>query len=69
MTDHQGQSAQNDERKYWERQMNRVLGGVENCEIEDIPSYLTPDANRGVKYSDEIIEMKVLIKFIMYFII
>ena len=49
--------------------MNRVLGGVENCEIEDIPSYLTPDANRGVKYSDEIIEMKVLIKFILYFII
>ena len=60
LTDHQGKSAQNDERKYWERKMNKILGGEENCDIEDIPSYLTPDADRGVTYSDEIIEMKVI---------
>ena len=59
LTDHQGKSAQNDERKYWERKMNKILGGEENCDREDIPSYLTPDADRGVTYSDEIIEMKV----------
>ena len=62
MTDHQGKSAQNDERKYWERKMNKILGGEENCDIEDIPSYLTPDADRGVTYSDEIIEMKVRLR-------
>ena len=39
--------------------MNKILGGEENCDREDIPSYLTPDADRGVTYSDEIIEMKV----------
>ena len=59
LTDHAGNSIRNDERKFWERKMNKVLGGEENCDIEDIPSYLTPDADRGVIYSDEIIEMKV----------
>lgn len=38
--------------------MNKILGGQEDCEKEDIPSFLTPDADRGVKYSDELIEMK-----------
>ena len=42
--------------------MNKILGGEENCDIEDIPSYLTPDADRGVTYSDEIIEMKVRLR-------
>ena len=60
LTDHAGNSIRNDERKFWERKMNKVLGGEENCDIEDIPSYLTPDADRGVIYSDEIIEMKVI---------
>ena len=58
LTDHQGKSAANDERKFWERKMNKVLGGEEGCDREDIPSHLTPDADRGVVYSDELIEMK-----------
>ena len=58
LTDHQGKSAANDNRKFWERKLNKVLGGEEGCEREDIPSFLTPDADRGVVYSDEIIEMK-----------
>jgi hypothetical protein len=58
LTDHKGKSAANDERKFWERKMNKVLGGEEGCDREDIPSHLTPDADRGVVYSDEIIEMK-----------
>ena len=58
LTDHEGKSAANDNRKFWERKLNKVLGGEEGCEREDIPSFLTPDADRGVVYSDEIIEMK-----------
>lgn len=58
LTDHEGKSRANDERKFWERKMNKILGGQENCDKEDIPSFLTPDADRGVKYSDELIEMK-----------
>jgi hypothetical protein len=56
----------NDERKFWERKMNKVLGGEEDCEIEDIPLYLTPDIDRGVKYSDELIEMKGKLSLHMY---
>ena len=47
-----------DDRKHWEREMNRVLGEEEGLFLEDIPRYLTPDIDRGVVYSDDIIEMK-----------
>ena len=58
LTDHGALSRKMDERKHWERAMNRVLGGELDCDIEDIPMTLTPDKERGVVYGDELIEMK-----------
>lgn len=45
------------DRRYWTRVINAAVTGSEDLK-EPIPSYLTPDKNRGVTYSDEIIEMK-----------
>ena len=44
-------------RRYWERVMWTTFTG-ENITMEPIPGYLTPDKDRGIVYSDEIIEMK-----------
>ena len=37
--------------------MNKLLNHTSPL-LEPIPLYLTPDINRGIKYSDEFIEMK-----------
>eukprot|EP00981_Chlorochromonas_danica_P000098 scaffold36_cov191-Ochromonas_danica.AAC.12 len=53
-----------DEVKSWERYVNHLLlNKTTTTDItypinETIPSFLTPDKHRGVKYSDELIEMK-----------
>jgi len=58
LTDHGQRAAVIAERRFWEREMNRVLAGEEDCEREGIPMHLTPDLDRGVVYSDELVEMK-----------
>ena len=60
LTDHVEVARQLNERSYWERQLRKTVGGepAEECEKEPIPIYLTPDKDRGVEYSDELIEMK-----------
>ena len=58
LTDHDACTAISDERKHWERAVNRVLGLEHDFEIEDIPPHLTPDKDRGVVYGDDLIEMK-----------
>jgi len=66
LTDHQGLSALNDNRKYWDRTLSKVIGGEEGYDREPIPGYLTPDIDRGVIYSDELIEMKGKLTLHMY---
>ena len=44
-------------RRYWDRVVWSKFTG-ENTTVEPIPGYLTPDKNRGIEYSNEIIEMK-----------
>lgn len=54
LTDHTKINQNIDEYRYWSRM-------VDNQDInakEEIPGYLTPDKDRGIEYSDEIIEMK-----------
>lgn len=46
-----------DERAHWDRIIYSKLLGV-NYTKEEIPPNLTPDINRGVVYSDNVIEMK-----------
>lgn len=57
LNDHTKLSAENDERKYWDRVLWSTFTG-ENITLEIVPEYLTPDKDRGVVYSDELIEMK-----------
>jgi len=65
LTDHAAVSRSIDDLKYWNRVMYDKLSGgggerdAKTNELrEDIPIYLTPDKERGVEYSDEVIEMK-----------
>ena len=59
LTDHTYINKVNDEYKYWEKLLMSKLRGEEAVDVKDpIPLYLTPDKNRGVEYSNEIIEMK-----------
>lgn len=57
LEDHTRQNDRNEEKKYWEKVLYSSVTG-ENVTIDPIPSYLTPDIDRGVVYSDEIVEMK-----------
>jgi hypothetical protein len=43
-----------------------IIGGEEGYDREPIPGYLTPDIDRGVIYSDELIEMKGKLTLHMY---
>jgi len=44
--------------KHWKRLLINKFLNHSSSLIEPIPLYLTPDINRGVKYSNEFIEMK-----------
>lgn len=57
LQDHKELKHKADMRKYWTRLLNAKLSG-QNITKEPIPLYLTPDIDRGVTYSDELIEMK-----------
>lgn len=57
LQDHRELKHKADMRKYWTRLLEAKLSG-QNVTKEPIPIYLTPDLDRGVTYSDEIIEMK-----------
>lgn len=57
LDDHKAAVVAHDEQKHWGRVMRNAFLG-ENVTQEPIPKYLTPDADRGIPYSDEIIEMK-----------
>lgn len=54
LTDHTKISQNVDEYKYW----SRMLDNQDINAREEVPRYLTPDKDRGIEYSDEIIEMK-----------
>ncbi|KAJ1428835.1 hypothetical protein B484DRAFT_65478 [Ochromonadaceae sp. CCMP2298] len=57
LDDHKGAVVAYDRRKSWDRHLrNSFLG--EEVSQEPIPDYLRPDLNRGITYSDEVIEMK-----------
>lgn len=58
LKDHQSQTEANDDVKYWERQLSNTFAEGYYAEKEAIPIHLTPDIQRGVNYSNEIIEMK-----------
>ena len=55
--DHTLQNKQNDEAKYWDKVVYGAVTG-EDVVKDPIPIYLTPDIDRGVVYSDELVEMK-----------
>lgn len=57
LRDHMDLSEGIDDREYWNRQVWCLATGS-NETLQPVPHYLTPDLDRGVKYSDEIIEMK-----------
>lgn len=57
LTDHAARSEEIGDRDYWKRQVWCLATGSNETQ-QPIPSYLTPDLDRGVKYSDEVIEMK-----------
>lgn len=57
LDDHSAAVEAHDEQKHWGRAMRNAFLGEDN-QLEPIPEYLTPDKNRGIVYSDEIIEMK-----------
>jgi hypothetical protein len=57
LQDHRELKHKADMRKYWTRLLHAKLSG-QNITKEPIPIYLTPDIDRGVTYSDELIEMK-----------
>lgn len=46
------------ERRYWERVLQAKLANDESLLREAIPVYLTPDKDRGIEYTQEVIEMK-----------
>jgi hypothetical protein len=57
LLDHLKLKHQADQRRYW----NRILQSKflnETITIEPIPIYLTPDKERGINYTNNIIEMK-----------
>jgi len=59
LTDHTYINKINDEYHYWEKLIYSKMRGDVELDIKDpIPAYLTPDKNRGVEYSNEVIEMK-----------
>jgi len=58
LEDHMLASARAEEHRYWEREIAVVTTGDESLRDVPIPSYLTPDIDEGVEYSDELIEMK-----------
>ena len=64
LEDHAAVSRRIDDYKFWQRQLQHGLTGHGEVDAktgrlqEEIPIYLTPDANRGVEYGDEVIEMK-----------
>ena len=76
LTDHTALSAANDERRAAERYLDRVLSECKTPDFqqqpvqypvsEEVPVYMTPDKNRGVKYSDEVIEMKGKLTLLPY---
>lgn len=57
LADHTKLTEGNDERKYWNRLVTSKLTNS-NMASEPIPSFLMPDKDRGVEYTDEVIEMK-----------
>eukprot|EP01038_Epipyxis_sp_PR26KG_P013449 gene13449-18033_t len=57
LIDHMKISQELDNEHYWDKVIHSVLL-QEDIMKDPIPSYLTPDINRGVEYSDDIIEMK-----------
>ena len=57
LTDHRELKHKNDIYKYWSRLLTSKLNNTPFTN-ESIPIYLTPDLDRGVKYSNNIIEMK-----------
>jgi len=57
LTDHTKVTAALDDVKYWERELRSKLTG-ENATLEEIPYHLTPDKDRGVEYTMDVIEMK-----------
>lgn len=57
LDDHRAAVTAHDEQKHWGRALRNALLG-EDQQREPIPKYLTPDIDRGIVYSDEIVEMK-----------
>ena len=57
LTDHRELKYKNDMYKFWSRLLTSKLNNTPFTN-ESIPIYLTPDLDRGVKYSNNIIEMK-----------
>ena len=58
LTDHDELNRVGDERKYWERLLQAKFADDDSLLKQPVPDYLTPDKNRGIEYSDEILEMK-----------
>jgi hypothetical protein len=58
LTDHIELNEVGSERRYWERVLQSKLANDESLLIEPVPVYLTPDKDRGIEYTQEIIEMK-----------
>ena len=58
LEDHAKAFKRSSEFNYWERVLLAKASGDDSLIQQHIPSYLTPDKDRGVEYSDEIIEMK-----------
>ena len=57
LVDHTAINEAVDDKRYWERMLWTKFTGDDVFE-EEIPVYMTPDKDRGIEYSDEIIEMK-----------
>jgi hypothetical protein len=58
LTDHVELNRAGAERRYWERVLQAKLANDESLLREAIPVYLTPDKDRGIEYTQEVIEMK-----------
>lgn len=55
--DHERQVIVNDHYIFWQRQVDAMLGDTPFTNVP-YPKWLTPDIDRGIKYSDDIVEMK-----------
>jgi hypothetical protein len=58
LTDHVAIAQELEDSRVWERRLAAGLRGDPSLLKEPVPAHLTPDADRGIEYSDDIIEMK-----------